>query len=393
MNILFVSDHYLPAVNGIVKQMITIKKELESRGHKVLVVAPKFDPESKEMKDVFHIPSLPFFIRPQDRLTIPFDRKIEKLLMATPIDIIHSHGFLSGLLGIKIAHKKGIPQVVTLHTSFQEYSRWLLPWAKHLTPPITNWLSYLYFNQFDTVIAPSIKAVKALKKSQVKTPVATIHNGIEMTELEKISPDVFLKKYHLNKKNPLIILVGRIDIGKNVHLAIKAMKKIVKKIPDVQLAIIGDGHLRKRMKSLIKRSKLSENIFITGFLDHDMVMSANKAATLSIMTSDSDTLPTVAIEAIACGKPMVAVNDDAITCIIKHGVNGLLTTKDPGRIATAILKLLRNKKLRTKYSQACTKIAQEFSIESYVNKLQKLYEELIIIKRKEAQLRFDTHVG
>jgi 1,2-diacylglycerol 3-alpha-glucosyltransferase len=380
MNILFVSDHYLPVVNGVVKQMVTIKEELEHRGHKVIIVAPKYDRKSKrseQIENVFYLPSMPFFLRPQDRLSLPFYSKIVKKLLDMDIDIIHSHGFLSSSLGMKIANEKGIPIVVTLHTSIQEYTRWLLPWAKSITPPITNWITQLYFNQFDTVIAPSIKAVKNLKKSKVTAPIALMHNGIDIDHIRKVGPEAFREKYGIAHATPLVIIVGRIDYGKNVHLAVKAMKKVVNVVPDAKLAIIGDGELRKKMVSLIKKLKLQDSVFITGFIEHDMVLSATQAATISLMTSDSDTLPTVAIEAISCGKPMVAVQDDAITAIIRHGENGLLTAKDVNEIAAAIIRLLKNKKLRENYSKSCLKKCGQFSIRSYVNELELLYKNLI----------------
>lgn len=377
MNILFVSDHYLTTVNGIVKQMDTIKHELERRHHKVMIMAPKSDPKAEQKEDVLYIQSMTSIIHPQDRMILPFDKKIKKKLMDMDIDIIHSHGFLAGIFSIKIANEKGIPIVITLHTSIQEYTRWLLPWAKNITPPITNWLTQLYFDQFDTVIAPSIKAIKILEKSKVKVPISLIHNGIDLDQIRNISADAFREKYQIDSKTPLIIIVGRIDVGKNIHLAIKAMGKVVKTISNAKLAIIGDGNLRKKVQTIIKKQGLEKNVFITGFIDHDLVLSANKAATIGLMTSDSDTLPTVAIEAISCGKPMVAVRDDAITAIIQHGYNGLLTSKDPNEIAKAIIHLLKNKKLRENYAKLCLKRSTEFSIASSVTQLELLYRNLI----------------
>jgi 1,2-diacylglycerol 3-alpha-glucosyltransferase len=378
MNILFVSDNYLPEVNGIVKQIVTIRKELESRGHKVIIVAPikpsRKSKYSEKDENVFHIPSIPFFLRPKDRLSLPFYGKIEKKLMNMDIDVVHSHGFLSSTLGMKIANAKEIPIVVTLHTSIQEYTRFILPWAKSVTPPITNWITQLYFNQFDTVIAPSIKAVKTLKKAKVKAPIVLMHNSIDIDHMKEISPKDFREKYNIANDTPLITIVGRIDIGKNIHLAIKAMKKVIKTVPNAQLAIIGDGTLKKKMESLIKKLKLQDNVFITGFIDHDLTLSATQACTISLMTSDSDTLPTVAIEAIACGKPMVAVRDDAITAIINHGENGLLTSKDPTEIANAIIRLLKNKHLRENYSKSCLKKCGKFGIKTYVDQLELLYK-------------------
>ncbi|MFA5829912.1 MAG: glycosyltransferase [Candidatus Gracilibacteria bacterium] len=378
MNILFTSDHYLPTVNGIVHQMVIIKQELEKRGHKVIVVAPKCDNYDKVEKNVIYVPSVPFFMRPQDRLSAPFNKEIDNILDNLEIDIVHSHSILIGsFIGTKTAKKKKIPNVFTLHTPFQEYTKWLFPWLAGITPPITNLILQMSLKPFDLVIAPSKKAVRHLKRAKVKAPISMIHNGIELEKIKQIPAHLFLKKYKLNPDDPLLVLVGRIDRGKNVHLAIKAMKKVIQKFPKTKLMIIGDGLQRESMDRLIKRLKLGNNVFITGFIEHDLVISANKAATLALMTSDSDTLPTVAIEAIACGKSMVAVNDEAITAIIKNGMNGILTKKKAPEIATAIIKLLKTSHIRKGYEKNSLQIAPNFSVEKYVDELEKVYSELI----------------
>lgn len=383
MNIVFISDSYLHAVNGIVKQLLLLKKELQKRGHRVIIVAPK--PNKKnltEEKDVLYVPSVTFFMRPQDRLTMPFNRKVEKFLMETPIDIIHCHEGLLAFLGTKISKKKQIPQLVTLHTNIQEYVRWLFPKLSNYTNTITDQLSRLYFNQYNIAIAPSIKAFKVLKKAKVRVPIKLLYNGIDLDFFQNANANAFQEKFNLNPKDPLIVIVGRIDIGKNINVAIHAMKKVLKYLPKTKLAIIGDGNLRKKMEKLIKKSGLGNNVFITGFLDPALVASANHAASLAIMTSDSDTLPTVAIEAIACGKPMVAVQDDAIVAIVENGVNGILTALDPTAVANAIIRILKNNKLREQYAKASLKLSKKFSIKNHVDELEKTYHELIAKNEK-----------
>ncbi len=379
MNILFTSDHALNLVNGVVKHILLVKEELEKRHHRVIIICPKNqDAAYKEPKDVLHIPSFPFPFRYQDRVSLFFiNRKIKKTLSKIPIDIVHNHCLTVGILGKNIAQKGKIPLIGTLHMVFQDYIYALNPRLAAFSANFIQWFSRKYFHSYDLIITNSAKGTHSLKKSGVKNLNYVLHNGINLEYIGKVNPVTFKKIYHLKKGDPLIVLIGRIDPEKNVLLAVKAFQLVHKKIPNAKLAIIGDGSERKNIQAYINKYDLHESVFITGFINYDLVISANKSASLAIITSIADTLPTVAIEAIACGKSIVGVKDDAITPMVKNGRNGLLTQNTPSSLAKGIIKLLQNKKLRAKYESESLKIAQEFSIKKHVDKLEKIYQEMI----------------
>lgn len=376
MTILFATDNFLPAVNGIVNQVVTIREELRKRGHRVIIVAPKYNHEPQEA-DVLRLPSISFPFRPGDRITMPFVPRIEQALLKIPIDIIHSHLFLTGFLGTKIAAKKHIPKVVTLHTLANQLVSWIVPWAVRISEPLTNLVYRFYFNQYDVAIAPSAKAAEALKKAGVKTPIKIIPNGINLEIFKNTSGDKFCQKFGIDRKKYLLVIVGKLDPGKNVDLGVLAMKKVKERIPQVKLAIVGDGPCRKAIQGLIQKMNLTPDVFMTGFIDQEMVASANKAASVVLLTSDIDVLPTVAIEAVACGKPIVAIRDKSIAGIVKHKKNGLLAAKDPTAIANEITRILQNPALAKEYGFSSLEIAKKFSVQSCVDQLEVLYQGLI----------------
>lgn len=386
MTILFVSDQYLPQVNGIVHHLITLKQELEKRGHKVIIVSHKNinQPKAQKIKDVLYLPAIPFPLRPKDSLTLPFFRRVEKKLLKEQIDIVHSHLFLTGFFALSIAQKKKVPKIVTVHTLFRHYVDWVLPWENTLTGQITNpivdWITRNYFNKYDAIIAPSSKALDDLQKAEVKAPIKLIHNGINLDVFQSAKKGEFIKRFNIDRKRPLVVTVGRIDRGKNIDLAIKSIKKVKEKIPNIQLAIVGDGMQRKTIELMIKKMRLSNNVIITGFVDQRLVASANKAADVFLFTSDTDTLPTVVIEAAASGKPIVSVYDKAIIEIIKPEKNGILVTRDHKAIADALITILQNNNLSKRYGRESFNISKEFSIKTCADKLENLYKEVIAVK-------------
>ncbi len=380
MTILFTTDNYLPATNGVVTQVKAIKEELERRGHRVIVVAPKYGKHPPEV-DVFRLASTGMPQRPGDRLVFPFNKRVEMELLKMPIDIFHNHLGLTGLLGKRIAIRKRLPKVATLHTLFSQVGHWIFPQLAFAVDPIADYVARAAFKNYDMIIAPSQRAADSLVKAKVKSPTKIIPNGINLDVFKKASGEMFRREFAIDRKKRLLVIVGKLDPGKNVDLAILAIERIRGEVPDVQLAIIGDGILRDKLQGLIDRLNLNDIVIITGFLEYQMVASAYAAAEIALMLSDIDTFSAVLIEAAASGRPIIALKDKSATEIVKDGKNGILTVKEPRAVAKAIIKLLENPKLLRQYGKANLKIAESFSIKGYVDQLEALYKELIKSKK------------
>ncbi len=390
MTILLDTDNYKPAVNGVVSHVLLIKEELEKRGHTVIIVAPSYGKRNgRPEKNLYRLHAINNPLRSVDKLVLPFDPIVESAVLRYPIDIVHSHLFLSGFFGLQIARKKRIPKVATLHTLFGYYWQWLLPHMEGVTDHVTDFVQRFYFEYYDAVIAPSSKAVSALKRAKVKTNVALIHNGIKLDPFIHADASLFRSNYHISKNTRLLVLVGRVDHGKNIDFALRAMQKVVEKMPNTKLAIVGDGLQRKKIEKLIFRLNLSSHVFITGFVDKTMVASANKAATAALFMSTHDTFSTVAMETIVTGTPMIAVKDKAVVGIVKDNHNGLFTTTNPSTIAASILHLLTTPALDEKLRSGCFEDRKKFSIEHTVDSLLALYNEYIE-KYKKGEMYEDS---
>lgn len=377
MNILFVTDNYHPAVNGIVTQIDLLEAELERQGHKVYIVAPSTGKPFKDKENVFRLPSLVNPARPLDRFCIPKSSRLTKILIEKKIDVVHNHLFVAGFFGRGIAKKMNAPMVATLHTPFTQYVRWTVPFLLPVSWPFLVPLYKWYFSFHDMVVAPSARAGDELKDAGIKTPIKVIYNGIVLKVFSDANDKLFREKYHIEKATPMVICVGRIDPGKNVDIIIKATKIVLSEIPNLKLVIIGDGVLKKSMEELVKKEKLEGSVLFTGFLDRDMIASAYKASDLSLMASDTDVLPTVTTEAMAAGNPVVAVTDKAVLPLVENERNGFLTKKNPEDFAKYMTILLKDKPLREQYGKESIEISKGFSVEKTVNNLLQVYTELI----------------
>ncbi len=374
MNILFTADNYKPQINGIVTYVINLRSELEKRGHNVTLVTTDF-PNSQEEADVIRIPSIGLPARPFERIPLIWDSKTLKKLRQKKFDIVHNQTFVTGFLGAKIAKEQNIPSVVTYHTPFDQYIHRFIPGLEKPLNPLVEIMIRYYFNKFDKVVIPSAKTLKSLSK--IKSKPELIHNGIDLEFFKNSKPDKFLREFKINPKRPLILIAGLLDRGKNFEIAVDSMTNVVTQIPNALLVVAGGGTMKKHIRKQVERLGLQDNVILTGFIDKEMIASANKAADLCLMVSVVDNLPTVALEAVASGKPLIAIDDICVKDIVYDRKNGFLVNLNAQELAQAIINLIKNPKLCEEFGKKSLDIAQKFSIAKYAQKIEALYEDLI----------------
>lgn len=381
MNILFTSDQYTPAVNGVVTHVKFIREELERRGHTVYILTAKRKGSKKE-KNVFFAPSIPFLLRPIDPIIVPFTPNTMKEIDNIQFDIIHNHFFTTGIVGMKLAKERNVPIMATLHLTYKTYFDWILPHISRFFYPLADKIAREYLNRHDFVAAPSGKGKKELEKIGVKTPVEVIHNGIYLPNMHDTNSTHFMEKHGIKKDTPVVIVAGRIDRGKNFDLAVEAFSIVKKAIPDAKLLIAGDGPERPTIEKLVAEKGLTDSVIFTGMLDKKGVYEAYKSSTLMLFASDSDMLPTVIIEAFSFALPVVSIREDAPLELVKDNKNGIVCSKNATSLADGIIEVLRNPSKLKRLSEDALASSKLYSLERNVDNLLKKYEELIKTKSR-----------
>jgi glycosyltransferase involved in cell wall biosynthesis len=172
--------------------------------------------------------------------------------------------------------------------------------------------------------------------------------------------------------------VGRIEIFKDIVSLITAMKAVRDEIPDVMCLIYGEAtdlDYSRQCLETVKKLKLEGNVRFMG-----KTTEPEKAYNLGdvvVMSSVTEAFPFAAIEAMACGKPVVAT-DVGGTREALEGVGILVRSRNENELARAIVKLLKDKPLRTKLGEAALKKAREkFELSVTAGQYRLLYEELL----------------
>jgi len=179
------------------------------------------------------------------------------------------------------------------------------------------------------------------------------------------------------KIDNLILFVGRIYKIKGLHILINALPYIE---TPIQLAIIGPTGDEEYVKEIEQMSyAINANgvhkIRLLGAMDHSDLVSWYQKASVLVCPYIYETYNTVTLEALACGTPVVSTGTH-ITNQTSDGI--LVTSKDPKKLAAAIMKLLEDRELREKYGREGRKLIEErFSVEVAVKKLTKIYMDLL----------------
>lgn len=240
-----------------------------------------------------------------------------------------------------------------------------LPKTKRI---IQKFLASILYRFADDIISNSEKSAdnlaKTLKLNRKK--IKTIYNPTITSEIYKKMEERISHPW-LNDKYITIIGVGRLQKVKNFINLIKAIKIINNKI-DVKLIILGEGPERKNLENLVKQLNLEKSVDLLGFTENPYTFMYR--ANIFVLSSNSEGLPNVLIEAMACGTPVVSTNcPSGPSEILDGGKYGkLVPVNNPEALAKAIIETLEN----PIESNVLQERASFFSVEKSINEYLKI---------------------
>ncbi len=168
--------------------------------------------------------------------------------------------------------------------------------------------------------------------------------------------------------------VGRLHAQNGIDILIRAAGRILRDAPGTTFNIVGEGPEKKVLRNLAAREGVSEHIRFTGFVGN--VGNVLAASHLLVLPSRWEGMPNVVLEAMACGRPVVASNVDGCSEVVEDGETGrLVPPEDPDALAEAVLEILQNPERAKAMGQAGRSRAEtDFSVSKMVNAYEELYE-------------------
>lgn len=175
-----------------------------------------------------------------------------------------------------------------------------------------------------------------------------------------------------NRKN-IIGCIGRLTPAKGVMNFAKAIPLLLKERTDLEFLIGGGGLLFEEIKEELKASGSYDKVTLTGWIPYEKLPEYYNEMKLFVDPTYTETIPTVIMEAMACGTPIVASPVDAIPDLIKDGKNGfLMEDNSPECIAKNVIRALEDSRLDEIVKNANDLINREYTYEKVVENYRKL---------------------
>ncbi len=306
-------------------------------------------------------------------------RNIQLLAIRVPhVDIIHcSLAWLPSLIAIFAKKESNCPVVITEHgVAFRElllyYNAYLYDEPAKIFWKVFshNIVRAVYF--IADLITPVCYANKTWEEKLGADPskIKVIYNGVNTTKFRPI-------QVSREDKRPTIVSVARVDPFKDIVCLIQAVNYVREQIPDIQCLIYGastDLDYSIRCIKAVKELHLEDNVkFMGGTKEPE---KAFNMADIIVMSSITEGFPFTVIEAMACGKAVVASDVGGVREAL-DGCGLLVRSRRPYDLAQGIIKLLGNEKLRKNFEEAALKkVQEEFTLEKCINSFKKEYEKL-----------------
>jgi D-inositol-3-phosphate glycosyltransferase len=297
-----------------------------------------------------------------------------------PAQAIHANYWLSGMAGHRLKHELDLPLVSTFHT------------LARVKAEAAEDESHRREQAESTVMGCSDAVLASC--SVEAHQIADLY-GLDRTRIEIVAPGVerafFAPGYRpqarralgLPVDRPMLLFVGRIQPLKGLDVAVAALAELTDEHPDAFLVVVGgpsgphgDAEV-SRVHDLVKSLGVDDRVHFCPPQRHELLSTFYRAADVCLVPSRSESFGLVALEAAACGTPVVAAAVGGLRTLVDHGYSGFLVDgRQPATFAAYTAELLSNPMLAAELSANAAERAGGYTWRAAAGGLCRLYGEL-----------------
>lgn len=263
-------------------------------------------------------------------------------------DIIHSHYWLSGVIGDMVQKHWCCPHLIMFHTLGLIKNRTT---AGEAEPGLRIDHERRLVDAVQGVVAPTTGERENLIRYYGALPekVFTIPCGVNLDRFKPMDKRRARQQLELDADTDLIFYVGRFAPVKGIDLLMQAVARLLPRFPKLRLLLAGgDGSHADTTKALIDQAgamAIAGHFTLAGRIRHDELPRYYSAADLLAQPSTYESFGLVTLEALACGTPVAATAVGGAAAIIKEGLNGTLIERPSGKdVAKGLERLLVQKR-------------------------------------------------
>jgi D-inositol-3-phosphate glycosyltransferase len=306
----------------------------------------------------------------------------------SPYDVVHSHYWLSGWVGSRAKQIWGAPLVTSFHT-LGRVKNTSTPPGETLEPDVRLRGEQRVVRVSDRILAPTTAEADDLVDLYDADPgrIRVVAPGVDgriFAPRPKAEAKASLRLTDVR----LLLFVGRLQPLKGPDVAIRALAETIRRAPelsrDLVLAVVGgptgvapDRDQVSALMHLAAEAGVADRVMFFPPQPHERLADFYSAAEAVLLPSRSESFGLVALEAQACGTPVIAAGVGGLRYAVADGISGVLVRgHEPGDYAEAILRLLRDDVLSSAMSRGAVRHAAQFTWEATAAGLGAVYREL-----------------
>jgi glycosyltransferase involved in cell wall biosynthesis len=270
--------------------------------------------------------------------------RLRKFIRSEQFDVVHSHKFGSNFWASIISFSARVPVHIS-HEHTWSFSgnriRQLLD--RYVVARLSDMIVAVSRADRERMIA--VERIPSRKITVVSTGVPRSAFASKLAEATDLRSELGLLA-----ESQIVFTAAMFRPQKRLDRLISAMAKVRTELPDAHLVLAGDGPERASLVELSRELDLQDSVHFIGIRsDVDQLL---RQSTLAALSSDFEGLPLFALQAMACGTPLVATNVGGLTELIDNGVSGLLVpTQSDAALAGCLTAALAEPELRTKLAE------------------------------------------
>lgn len=374
-----VSDVYFPYMGGIPVHIYNLAQELRKRNHTVKILTTNFSNnhifkidnglynKEEDEKYIYRVGRAMIFRANKSFASFPIGwrmgMKIKEILEENNFDILHIHGCLAPLLPLYVLKFSKTKNIITLHSYFKNSLGYIF-----FRP-----LLYPFFKKIHGIIAVSNAAKKATEK-YFPGEYWIIPNGVN---INFFNPDIKPLEEYLNHY-PRLLFVGRFEPRKGLKYLLQALPIIKKEFPNFLLLVVGKGVLGYSYQEYLS-PEVKKNVVFCGAVPLEKLPKFYATCDIFVAPSiGAESFGIVLLEAMACGKPIVASNIPGYREILENGKEGFLVKPcDYQEIAEKVIELAKDNQKAKEMGRFGREKALNYSWEKISDRVENFYYQVI----------------